>query len=212
MQPQDDPVLKQYARLAQRYDTRWSSYVEATTRETLRRFDAPPATKLLDVGCGTGTLLHTIGRSHPKVQLWGIDPSREMLAIAHNKLGSHANLKLGQAESLPFPDHFFDIVVSTSVFHYLRDPHKVLGEFARVLKAGGKVVITDWCNDYLACRLLSFYLRVFSRVHFRSYGSNDYRKMLKASQFKPITIERYKISWRWGLITLTGHKTFRLLS
>jgi len=62
-------------------------------------------------------------------------------------------LKPGRAERLPFLDEAFDVVVSTSTFHYLRRPGKALREIARVLKPGGEIVITDWCHDYLACHV-----------------------------------------------------------
>ncbi len=112
-----DPVLAEYARLAGQYDRRWSFYPDATTHETLKRLCPHPGDAFLDVGCGTGTFLQAIASAFPSAQLTGVDPSSAMLDIARAKLGPAAELKPGRAESLPFLDETFDVVVSTSTFH-----------------------------------------------------------------------------------------------
>jgi len=115
-------VLKEYGRLAPEYDRRWSFYIEATLRETLVRLRIQPRDHVLDVGCGTGMLLEQISAASPQAQLSGMDPSAEMLQIARGRLGENVNLHEGYAESLPFPNAAFDVVVSTNAFHYFRDP------------------------------------------------------------------------------------------
>jgi SAM-dependent methyltransferase len=75
-------VLEKYTRLAADYDTRWSFYIEATTRETIARLALRPTDRLVDIGCGTGVLLDQLARSHPPAQLIGVDAVPEMLAIA----------------------------------------------------------------------------------------------------------------------------------
>ena len=84
--PGHGAVLKEYARLARRYDWRWSFYIEAGVQETTRRLDLKPTDRLLDVGCGTGALLYALSRSCPAMRLAGIDPSPEMLSVARQKL------------------------------------------------------------------------------------------------------------------------------
>ncbi|MFQ5666799.1 MAG: class I SAM-dependent methyltransferase [Candidatus Binatia bacterium] len=109
-----DAVLKEYSKLAPHYDRRWSFYIEATLRETLRRLELQPGESLLDVGCGTGVLLEVLSASVPDAKLSGADPSREMLDVARKRLGAAVVLKQSHAESLPFPDQVFDVVVSTN--------------------------------------------------------------------------------------------------
>ncbi len=202
----EDPVLREYERIAARYDRRWSFYVEATIRKMLRRLALRPGDKVLDVGCGTGALLQAVARAFPGVVLAGVDLSSEMLGVARSKIGCSVKLRQGRAETLPFESEAFDIVVSTSLLHYLRAPDDALREMKRVLKPGGQVIVSDWCDDYLACRLCDRFLRLFNRAHFKTYDSAECLELMKAAGFESIDVERFKISWLWGLMTTRGKK------
>ncbi|HEX3554644.1 MAG TPA: methyltransferase domain-containing protein [Thermoanaerobaculia bacterium] len=198
------PVVEEYARLASEYDVRWSFYVDATTRETLARLRLQPADCVLDVGCGTGALLRRLAQSplsHPAARLVGIDPVPEMLALARLRLPPAVRLCAGWAERLPFASGRFDVVVSCNVFHYLRQPLAALNEMNRVLRPGGQLVITDWCDDYLACRLCNLYLRLFNPAHFKVYRQRECERLLRGAGHGDVDVERYKISWLWGLMT-----------
>ena len=196
-----DPVTDEYSRLAERYDRRWSVYIRATVAETARRAAVCPGEAVLDVGCGTGALLRAILDGTPGVTIAGIDPCGEMLAVARKKLPGGSDLRESGAESLPFPDGSFDVVVSTSAFHYFRAPAAALAEMKRVLKPGGRIVITDWCHDYFTCRLCDFVLRRFNRAHFRTYRAAECRDLLAAAGFTATEVHPYRISWFWGLMT-----------
>lgn len=203
---QIDPVLAEYSRLAARYDRKWSFYVEASVSETLQRLDLKPGERLLDIGCGTGSLLQAIRLAGEQTELFGVDPSTAMLAVAQKKLPSCIDLRQGDAENLPFPDQSFTTVVSTSVFHYFRRPLEALHEFHRVLKPNGQIILTDWCDDYLSCRLCDMMLRLVNRSHFRTYGTTECKQLLENATFQAIKIDRYKINWLWGLMTAKGYK------
>src|SRR5213593_4677584 len=199
--PGRQAILREYARLAPGYDGRWSSYIQAGVRGTLARLGARPAGAVLDVGCGTGAL-----QAAPGVRLAGLDPSPEMLAVARGKLAPAVELRVGWAEEIPYGDATFDVVVSCSVFHYLRRPMAALAEMARVLAPGGRLVITDWCDDYLACHICDYVLRLFNRAYYRAYRERECRVLLEALGIGPVRTDRYKISWLWGLMTAVVQK------
>jgi ubiquinone/menaquinone biosynthesis C-methylase UbiE len=193
-----------YDNIAPVYDNRWSFYIKSTIRETVKRLDIQPSDRVLDIGCGTASLFQFILGEFPNLQLIGVDISTRMLKVANDKLGQHAIFLAAQAQGLPFRPDSFDIVVSCNMFHYLRRPEQCLSEIARILKPRGKVVITDWCDDYIACRLCNFILRIFSRAHFKTYGRRECERLFRVAGFRNIQIERYKINWLWGLMTAKG--------
>ncbi|MDA2934370.1 methyltransferase domain-containing protein [Acidobacteria bacterium AH-259-D05] len=180
------------------------SSIEATVRETMARLSLPNQCKLLDLGCGTGSLIGKILERWPSVKTAGVDVSLGMLQVARHKLGGHAVFACADGHHLPFTDKSFDVVVCCNTFHFLRKPNLALGEVKRVLHAEGKLVITDWCDDYLICRLCDFYLRLFDRAHFKMYGSRQCKSLLEQANFRVTVLERYKISWLWGLMTITA--------
>ena len=196
-----DPVVAEYARAAERYDEKWAFYVEATTRETLRRLPMTPGSRVLDLGCGTGELLRRLRAKYPEAVLAGLDPVPEMLAVARDKLSGREDLRIGYADSLPWASGTFDAVVSCNMFHYISHPIQALKEMARVLRPGGVIVLTDWCDDYLACRVCNLYLRLTNRAFYKTYREAECRDLLQRAGFADVKLERYKISWLWGLMT-----------
>jgi len=197
-----ESVVQEYARLALHYDRRWAFYVAATVHQTMKRLDLKPKERVLDVGCGTGELLKAVSQEFPKIEMAGVDPSAQMLHVARQKLTDRVKLKKGWAETLPFQNKSFDVLVSCSAFHFCREPIQALKEFRRVLKPKGRMVITDWCHDYFTCRVHDVFLRLFNHAHFKTYGSRELEALLRDSGFKSIKLERYKINWLWGMMTV----------
>ena len=60
----------------------------------------------------------------------------------------------------------------------------------RVLKPGGKLVITDWCDDYLACRICNIYLRMTNRAYCKTYRQHECLELLVAGGHAAAQIER----------------------
>ena len=204
--PGKNPVIDEYTRIAPDYDKKWSFYIDATTRETVARLNLRPTDRVLDVGCGTGSLLYYLVSSYPKAQLSGIDLVPEMLAIARRRLPPSIELREGSVEHLPFEDEQFDIVVSCSMFHYIHNPITALRQIHRVLRSGGQLVITDWCDDYIACRICHLYLRLFNRAHFKTYGKKECLRLLEEADYTEVKVESFKINWLWGLMIAKAKK------
>jgi ubiquinone/menaquinone biosynthesis C-methylase UbiE len=95
--------------------------------------------RVLDIGCGTGTLAAWL-TDRAAARVWGVDPSPEMLAVARGKVPDGVGLKEGRAEALPFKDGWFERVVMMLVFHHV-DGAAALEEIHRVLGEDGRLVI-----------------------------------------------------------------------
>ena len=109
-----------------------------------------PGETVLDVGCGTGTLVMEVARRVGRGgRVAGIDPGHQQIVRARAKAARRnvsIEFQVGIIEQLTFPDQTFDVVFSTLMMHHLPAPLKRQGlaEIARVLKPGGRLVIADF--------------------------------------------------------------------
>ncbi len=124
-------------------------YGKAFKRMALELSSIVDGEKVLDVGCGSGTLLIEAKMRYPNSEFVGIDPDKKILQIAQRKLeraGVKARLVHGFAQELPFPSASFDLVISTLIFHHLSAPVKKdsLREIHRILNDGGRFLLADF--------------------------------------------------------------------
>lgn len=104
---------------------------------------------VLDIGCGTGTLILHIKQLYPDSKIIGMDPDSNALALARRKLkkaGFHIPFDIGFSDDLPYPDSHFDRVFSSFMLHHLDMDQKLgtLHETLRVLKADGTMLLVDF--------------------------------------------------------------------
>lgn len=114
---------------------------------------------VLDVGCGTGTLLERyLARG---CEVWGLDGSPAMLKVARGRLGSQAGLVLGDGGLMPFADDSFDVVTVTMMLHELRPRTRtaVLNDMARVVRPSGRILLVDYCAGPLKPSPRAYLLR-----------------------------------------------------
>ncbi|GHO56865.1 class I SAM-dependent methyltransferase [Ktedonobacter robiniae] len=111
-----------------------------------------PGETVLDVGCGTGTLVMEVARRVDRVgRVVGVDPGHQQIVRARAKAARRdipIEFQIGVIEQLAFPDQSFDVVFSTLMMHHLPAPLKRQGlaEIARVLKPGGRLVMADFTH------------------------------------------------------------------
>ncbi len=112
-----------------RYDGRWKPVAE----QLVHHYGLAPNAKILDVGCGKAHLLYEIQQLLPEAALHGIDISHHGLATAPESIRPFLQVQRAQ-DPYPWPDDFFDLVISLGAFHNLRLPEleRALGEVERV--------------------------------------------------------------------------------
>ena len=138
-----------YARV---YDTillRFLPY-HRVLRATAGALNPSPQWRVLDAGCGTGNLLAHIARTHPEVQLTGVDFAPAMLHRAAKKVSSNSKITVRQVDlngPLPFGGSEFDAVVCVNVLYAVKDPEGLLRELHRVLKSNGRFILVNPANQ-----------------------------------------------------------------
>ncbi|MQY14122.1 Ubiquinone/menaquinone biosynthesis C-methyltransferase UbiE [Streptomyces sp. RB5] len=97
--------------------------------------------RVLDAGCGSGPLALALRDRGAVVS--GIDVSAAMVGLARERLGGEVDLRVGDLrEPLPFAEGAFDDVVSSLALHYLEDWGPTLAEMRRVLRPGGRLIVS----------------------------------------------------------------------
>jgi len=134
-----------------------------------------PGMRLLDVGCGPGSITRGLAERLAPGQVIGLDLSREILAAARQDAAARglANLQYeeGSVYQLPFPDASFDVVFAHQVLQHLREPGAALRELLRVVRSGGLVAVRDvdwgtasyWPADPWIDRFVEVHLKTFYR-------------------------------------------------
>jgi ubiquinone/menaquinone biosynthesis C-methylase UbiE len=109
-----------------------------------------PGQRILDVGCGPGTITHEFAAiAGATGYVIGIDSAPEVVELARQATYDGAaaaaptEFQVGNAEGLGFPDHDFDVVHAHQVLQHLGDPVKALQEMARVVRPGGIIAVRD---------------------------------------------------------------------
>lgn len=124
-------------------------YGESQRKKVIDLLELKKGDNLLDIGCGTGTLLIVAKQKYPGVETTGIDIDASVLHIAEKKAkktGLEIAFVKTSSAKLPFPDASFTVVVSSLVFHHLPTEVKkqTLKEVYRVLKKDGRFLLADF--------------------------------------------------------------------
>jgi ubiquinone/menaquinone biosynthesis C-methylase UbiE len=168
----DDVLRRRQARATEYFDavaTDWDRvrrlYIDDTPAFHVVASLLRPDAVLVEVGTGTGEVLAALAQGVASVV--GVDNSHKMLEVCADRLREHEleNVALisGQAEALPIDDGHADVAYSGMILHHLDDPALAVRELARVIKPGGKVVVSDlvahgheWAREVMADVWLGF--------------------------------------------------------
>ncbi len=128
-----------------------------------QRHGLKPGHHLLDVACGTGLVAVAAAKILGTAEhITCLDPSEGMLAVARTKLA--ARFVRGRAEAMPFPDNSFDFLTMGYALRHVSDLETTFGEFRRVLKPQGKLLILEVTKP--AGHVARFFFRLyFGRIY-----------------------------------------------
>jgi ubiquinone/menaquinone biosynthesis C-methylase UbiE len=176
---QKEASSRHFDRWARTYEqdatSRWLARLQDEALETLALLSDD---RLLDAGCGTGAAVREVAPIVERAA--GIDLSPAMIRRARELAADlpNATFEMADSEHLPFADGEFTAVLCTTSFHHYPGPERAVGEMARVLAPGGRIVIGDGCSDGLAARAFDWVLRTFQPSHVRMYRSRELEAML----------------------------------
>ena len=127
---------------------------EKVARAILEHYKLPPKSKILDVGCGKGFLMFDILKVRSDLEIYGLDISR--YAIENSKKEIRENIVLGNSNNLPWPDNYFDLVISITTLHnlYNFDLFKSLKEIERVSRFYKYICVESYRNELEKANLL----------------------------------------------------------
>ncbi|MGB9907468.1 MAG: class I SAM-dependent methyltransferase [Candidatus Saccharicenans sp.] len=163
------PVLSQLEKRKQVYAS--FGYDVERERRAIIEAALPLSGRILEAGTGKGHLAVSLAKLG--YRLVSFDLSEEQLKAARENLESQGlshlvELKRENGEQLSFPDASFDVVFSVNMVHHLERPLAVLSELIRVLRPGGKLVISDFSSEGLA---------MMAEVHRREGGEHQVAPM-----------------------------------
>ncbi len=162
--------------------------------------------RVLDIGCGTGTLAILLKKLHPEVEVVGLDPDAKALArsrVKASRAGVSIQLDQGFSQKLPYADASFDCVLSSLMFHHLPADiqEKTLREARRVLTPGGSLHLLDMARGDDARGAL------LNRISGHLQGNSDFRilELMRQAGFASLarTMER---SLLLGTLRVAGYR------
>ena len=152
------PYLHGFSPVEQARLKKQAEFLEQTIYKDV---DFSRSKNVLEVGCGVGAQSEILLRRHPNIQLTGIDLSDAQLNAAKESLSKLSfakdryEVQKANAEDLPFESDSYDGSFLCWILEHVPEPERVLSEVRRVLRPGGKIIVTEVMNS-------SFFLEPYS--------------------------------------------------
>lgn len=161
----------EYKRMAELEDYYWwHTGRKSIISRQLKRFGLPKTARILNVGSGTGGLTPVLAQ-YGRVSNVDVSPH----AVKHTKAKGYGETRLFDGLKLPFNGPIFDVVVATDVLEHIADDGAALQDWARVLKPGGRVILTVPAYQWL------WSSHDESLKHHRRYSASEVHRKLNAA-------------------------------
>lgn len=189
---------KMFNRIASRYESTFAGrHSDKMKKAALACLEQDVRGALLDVGCGPGLLLAILAERYPELHLAGLDLAPEMVRIAKERMGNRADIRLGDAEYLPWHDASFNYIFCVDSFHHYPNAQKALSEFRRVLRPDGRLFLADPTAPAPIRQLLNTLIRPLRMGDVQMYDRQGMTTLLEACRFRTI---QWQESGSWGFV------------
>jgi ubiquinone/menaquinone biosynthesis C-methylase UbiE len=189
---QNQKNIKKFDQWSKTYDRgRMSHWLTDGQAKVLDRLSFDESDWFLDVGCGTGWAVIRTSQQVPGGKACGIDISPGMVARATELARGVPNvdLRVADAEAIPYPENTFSAIICTNSFHHYSTPVRAISEMRRVLKPGGQLLIRD--SNRQGCHwvwLWDRFLRTFERGHVQYHTEREVLQFMEEAGIKQATL------------------------
>lgn len=210
---------------AHHYNMRWLRFNQRTLSETLAMVDITAlrniqqrrgcTPRVLDVACGTGLLLKQLFSQVPDMEIFGLDASVDMLAVARSALQDQPNVHLEQLKighgtllNLPYRHEYFDLITCTNALHDMPEVVTLLAKLGKLLASGGKLVVEDFAprQPRFLWATFEWFLQLIEGNKVRTYTLKE-AKLLCEQAGLSIDRERvFTIDWLWHGWVLSAYR------
>lgn len=180
---------KFFAKIANIYDKRLFNRIKNyRIKKTLEFASVRKNSKILDIGCGTGSLLYELSKDS-SLELHGIDLSKEMIKIAKEKLKNKALIKIGNVNFLlrKYKINYFNYIFIEDAFHHLPNQEKLIVEIKKLLDKEGKLIISDLSFGKIG----NIIFHKLEPGNSKMYTLKEYKELFEENKFKNIKQEKF---------------------
>jgi len=180
---------KAYNKKAANYESTYDGRVTRPIKQMmLDAINVQNGQTVIDIACGTGALIAEVSKK-AEIQAFGIDISEQMIKVA-KEFYQGILFKVASAVPLPFEDASADVIMVSAAFHHFEGPQSFADECFRVLRAGGKVYIGEFCMSPFVRCIMNFFIKFMRTGDVKIYSESELVSFFTTAGFEITEIRK----------------------